>query len=1261
MAERFSPASGRGASRPLPRHRRHGIAGRGLAALLLAVSGLSLVSSPAQAATLSTTVEVIADGTSTIDWSPGNLLTPTPNTIHEPGDDIGPNSGPLRNGIVRTLDTTTVEVTYKVNQPPSNGNVVLTVTVDPTGTSPAGTARIADNWGPPACPADSVGPATGPAARTVYTCDFGAVAASDPSVGGTFTIDIVAPMSTPNGSTFRVTSTIADGDSTVTDDSDVVEVSAAPRFDLFKEALGTPQTRNRPNTVVSTGTTGIEQRWAIGFRGAAATDGFGLSELVPSLFTLDDLVSASPAVPVHLVAPSCSTSLSDTNWPAQVPPITADPSRQLGKPTTLSCSQGIATANAPFPPITVTLGGLDWARAATPPDKDQYGNALTAGHQAMVGFFTFSTWTSHDDIDLADGTDDDTGSVLVCNAVEAGGPGAASGTSGGWLPDTGAVSTWDPDDIAGVSNFPTGAQANQLEPVGNNGVCQPEVNFSPTVSGTYFKSPLVPVLNGAGVQATATTVSDIPFLNIGNVPYPQSPPQTQSDKVVLCDKWDNSRFLPASAVSSTVSTSFGAFPVTVEYGAGQWGSAVGGSDPAKWYTQAHSDCSDTADTVTAWTPESQVTFGTTGNIAPFNMVRVFFDAQVPVGNAPQASSVRIRPQWTMIQPAPVGDEFRNYSAAYLPASSQWLTSNCTDETLNNCPDGLVLGESAGQASHWWTVIGGTVDVVKDVVGSHDRDPGDPVTWRVRARGVPSADLNQPNPFPAGGGPTHAVVIRDVLPPGVTYVGPTVGLPPPDAILADTRIAPSSPGFPVTLIADPGFTTLEWDVGDLPWSTTYDIDFTFDTVIDPFADPIRYTNVALGSTPDDPSDYQALNIDIRGDDDFVDVRQGTRAVIDKLVAPIQPSPGSTLTFTLRYGNTSAATFNTMDGIDILPFDGDPRGTVITPGSLTLTGVNVSGHGEVAWVSFVPAGTLDAFNSDPVDGYLDPVVADPVSSPQWPCTLADVTGGLCSGRTLADATAVRFVGTNPSPFLQANEGPFPITLTFAVGLDAASGDTYVNSWANLFEGLETLNYQAQAATLTGTGPALTVKKEARSGQGPWVEAVTVAPGGSVEWRITVTNTGGTPLTGFTFADPAFAGCEAAGAAAAPAQLDPGESFAFTCTDPSVAAGYTNTVTVGGVDPGGHQVEDSDDAQVDVGAAPPKPKPPTLPRTGSDIDRLVSQAVVALAIGLVAVAVADKRRHERRVAFAHWVAHADIDDILRFARDVPRPPAGWFRPGR
>jgi hypothetical protein len=1022
-------------------------------AAVTATLSLTLTVSPAVASpvALRVSVTVLSDGSAPFaDWRPGDTNVPSgPGTAasnRDPGDDFGP-----LDGVVRTLDTSVFDIQYAVDERPpptppfTSGDVLLEVEVK-------GPARVQDGWSAIACTGTNEPDFN--ANRTRFTCHLGVF--SGP-VTKNFSLPVVAPMSARNGDTFSVTAKLKEsanptGDApSATDTSNDIEVSAAPRFELVKSAVfnTVEQSPAGCSGALDPGCpgTGNGQVWIIGVRGFA-DDARGLSQLVPTTIMLSDLVDSSNGVPVWLLR--CSAG-SVPGLPDVVSVVT-DPSRQLALP-----SAGCAQPGGPSSPIDLTIGNIDWDRASTPPILDRDGNLLAADHRGLIAYVSLTTWASHTAIDLTDGVQDSQGQTVVGNSVETDRHGKCGSQGGPW-DSTGVQATWRPVDRSGISNL-----IGQQEPVANNGACLQSQLSRQTQTA---KNRAWPPVNGEGVRSNDITQTRLSFANTGNVVYPPGG--------TVCDKWDNSRFGPSDAgfLTNNDHSSYSG-RLLIEYGTGAWGASTADSDSAEWARQASSGCGDVdtlepttlVPTPGRWLSASGVDFGAGGVGVPvdaFNMVRITNLDPIPIGQA-----LSFSPTWALRPGVPHGEEFRNYAAVREQGSQSWYTSTCASaDSPSGCAPGLRRGQSAGGLSAWWTTVGGSVEVVKDLVGPGRYDAGDTLSaWRIRAGARPTATANPSVTTPATG-TTSDVVLRDILPARLSYVPgslrPAAGFPDPGppAIAVD----------PVT-----GESTLSWRVSDLlgplSWvpGGTYNLDFQFDVAIDVFAETKTYRNTVRAATPDDPTPYGSVADDARVADAPVEVVGASGAVIDKSVSPTALGAGDIATFTLRYANPSSVAIDTMDAIDILPFDGDIRGSHFGSGSFTFAGGTASAKvpAEVAWVSSVPGSTLDGL--DGTDGTLDPsdpsvgAVGDPT---QWPCRLADVGNALACPAipSLAQVTAVRFVGTGPG-FLAAGTGPFSITLRFMLGDGAAVGDKFVNSWLARFSGLEfPIRFTAASAGVT-----------------------------------------------------------------------------------------------------------------------------------------------------------------------------------------------------
>ncbi len=947
------------------------------------------------------TAKVDTTGVHYANWVPGDTTIPNGSLSSpvpmDPGDDYNGT-----NDWVRTLDITTILVTYEVSPDPATG----TGSIEITGSISGGPVFF-----DPVQPVTSGigGSCTGPngfgllptsTQATSFSCDIAAIAPGA-SVSKTFELEVIAPMSTPHLSSFTVDATISEsGVPRGSGQTVPTYVSAGPRFELIKRGVGALGGTVSGPPGSANPVPGVVQRWAIGVA-SLSSDPYGLS-MLPGPLALNDLVGTTPAQDVWLHSCIKVAGYNLSSWPQQV--ASSPSASQLLAPTP-ACTQ----SPQPNGPISISLAGIDYSRLTTPPS------------QGLLGYFELQTWVSVADIDEAGGT------LAVCNSVEV--PTAGQLVNNVWTPGTGVVGTWHPVDVSNHPNLLGGA-----EPIDNNGACLAATKPVPQASESrWYKAAQAP-FDGTGVAQSATPQSRIGYYNTGPATLP-------AGGGYICDKWDDSRFEPGPLPAPSLSIPW-ATNVKVEWGTGNWGSQSTAGDQTKWKEQATNDCSDNAMFTSSTTVALSSLKGTTAP-AGVNVVRFTF-----VDSLPGSQFIQILLEWNIKSTVTPGEELRNYAAAYMPDRSLYQSSNCSQNSVGVCRTGLIKGESAGPNSHWWTVISGSVNVVKSRPSPSDTfafAPGGTMTWQVDATGV----------APAVGavGSTKAVTIVDTLPPGFTYLpGTSTGLPEP---VCTSAVSPQ---------------VCTWTVGNLPWGTT--VTFSFQTSISLFEPPATYTNTARGETPDDPTPYDFPDPDPRIDTETVDVIRASGASIDKVASPAAPGPGDTVTYTLHYANLSSADLATMDAVDLLPFNGDPRGSVIGSGALTLTGVNPSSKvpPEEIWVSDSAPAALDAL--DGVDGYVDTKAAGifAVGLAQWPCTVSGSTltaagGGPCPF-SIGQVTALRFIGTGSiqKPFLPVGSGPHAMTLTYKLG-QCITGNRFANSWLARFGDLLPIRYPAQTAATSG----------------------------------------------------------------------------------------------------------------------------------------------------------------------------------------------------
>ncbi len=993
-------------------HRHPNLASIGLVTALLAAILVTVpLAAPADAATLAVNITRLYDGTAPFeDWSPGDTTTPTPNGSHDPGDDLDGN-----NGIVRTLDDVRYRVEYSINPPLPSGDLVLEVELTNAGWK--------DGWvpGSSTCPNGS----SFSADRSLWTCNLGVVTGSS----GTVAIDIpaVPPTSTADGNQIQAEVRItedADPTTTQTANAALTTVSAAPRYEVTKQRVG-----DATVTANSLGDIGLAARYFVGLH-AADADPRGLSALTDPLTVTDNF-----GVPGAEL--TCYNGLYGA-LPFHNTKTPANPDRAVSTAYS-TCAQ---TGDA----LDITWD-INWDRAAPPPTQGSY-SSLYSYAQNLVAYDLVSAWLPITTVDAADGTPGDgQGQIYAPNSIETSiGGVAAPGTcsTSTWSPDAGSSSTFDPDDIAGQNNLGGG-----VEPFADNGAC---TRYYLNINTSAFKS---------GPTNGSSVIADQDFSMYQYIYNTTSTGPSLPDRTV-CDKFDNSRF--TLTAPPTLGGSFVPALSTIEYGIGAWGESYPGgpktNDANAWYVQATSDCSDsTAQDLgggVLWVDGASVDWTNSGagtvDADQINMVRVTVNEEIPAGTYVYVPYVfHARNDLTALE------ELRNYSAFVVNPTSTWTVSSCTGQnnTAQTCTDDLDPPAYGGANARWLQVTDSVARVSKSPLGATTLNAGDTNSWRVYAWSYPSAT------YPPGGwagwtGSTD-IVLDDILPESFSYVlgsaraWDNTNTPVP---IADPTIIPDTPSA--------GLTTLRWDLGAVPWNTYRRVEF--DTKVEVYADTGSYTNYAEVHTASDANvPFPAFpNGDTFGRraNASIDVVALSSAVISKTSTTPYIVPGQDTVYSLRFGNPGPDDLEWMDAIDILPYDGDTRGSIITADTFTLADVTAAVANVETWVSDTDPATLSA-----LDGFHDDVLwpADPaVTAPgtaQWPCTFADAQAGAPGCPALADVTALRFIGSDPNPgasgpgdsFVAAGEGPFDITITYNTTVDALPGDTYPNSWMAVFEGL------------------------------------------------------------------------------------------------------------------------------------------------------------------------------------------------------------------
>ncbi|MBN0039100.1 DUF11 domain-containing protein [Cellulosimicrobium cellulans] len=360
-------------------------------------------------------------------------------------------------------------------------------------------------------------------------------------------------------------------------------------------------------------------------------------------------------------------------------------------------------------------------------------------------------------------------------------------------------------------------------------------------------------------------------------------------------------------------------------------------------------------------------------------------------------------------------------------------------------------------------------------------PGEPITYTLTysangAGGVPPT--------------VDGYELIDTLPLGVTYV------------------AGSATPAPVITTNGSGQQVLTWTLDGVPTNTN--VPLSYQAVADSSVDPGSIlTNTANATyAGGEASDTAQVTVSTNG---YTAIGKSADTPFIPNLAGDGVGQGS-WTVTLRSFDPLSQAFT--DTIDILPFNGDGRGTAFT-GDYTLEGVDAVAGATVYYTAEDPA-TLSDDPEDPQNG------APGTPSSIWSTTYSP------------DATAIRVVGPELAP---------GATQQFKVRIatdGVEGGDVLVNRAQAVAEHTELVMRTSAPITVANYYSAA-LKKEILDADGVWRDAndVTDYPsfrvGDTVRYRITVTNTGQGTLTGIDVTDD-----QQPGLGSFPiVSLDPGQS--------------------------------------------------------------------------------------------------------------------------
>jgi len=323
-------------------------------------------------------------------------------------------------------------------------------------------------------------------------------------------------------------------------------------------------------------------------------------------------------------------------------------------------------------------------------------------------------------------------------------------------------------------------------------------------------------------------------------------------------------------------------------------------------------------------------------------------------------------------------------------------------------------------------------------------------------------------------------------------------------------------------------------------------------------------ILLSATVDDgaaPGDVytNSAEIDLAGvtneDTAVTKVRDGGYTFLTKTADTQQVSHvdgTATDGWTVRLTSADTGTQSFTDAIDILPYNGDGRGTTFS-GTYQLAGAVAAVTGAKVYYTTQDPATLVDDPADASNGAAGSIAGNTVG---WTTTYT------------AAATAVRVIGPSLAP---GDSQEFKIKIT----TDGAEfEDMYVNraeARASRTELVMRTSSWFQIAAVN----SLTIKKYVQDAEGNWHDAQNVDDypsfhnGDTAKYRLVVTNTGDQPITNVQLDDDRI---DLAGLDPLPAGLEPGAVIAELLPGEDNAVTIEYEVELTGNDPGAHVINNA-----------------------------------------------------------------------------------------
>ncbi|WP_158253550.1 MULTISPECIES: SdrD B-like domain-containing protein [unclassified Pseudoxanthomonas] len=363
---------------------------------------------------------------------------------------------------------------------------------------------------------------------------------------------------------------------------------------------------------------------------------------------------------------------------------------------------------------------------------------------------------------------------------------------------------------------------------------------------------------------------------------------------------------------------------------------------------------------------------------------------------------------------PIGTRVNNWNAytfdgGYASVSSRIVTDSTGHNWLTGGPSGYTgEGKTAYQQGDTVTLVGARAEVTKETVvpdnAATQAVGGQPITYVLNP--ILSAAIATPQ--------TSTMTVKDVLPPGLSYVTGSASLTP--VVQNNT---PST-----------GYTTLTWTLNNVAVGQPI-TPITFQAMVDvTLANGTYIPNFTVVSSPLDTRTCQASggaydgildtgytvdgsNGNVTGNLCVHAARKDLRVSnpggfqVNKTAIAPQIEPGQLARYQLSW-ISAGNDLNSSDLIDVLPYSGDARGSTFS-GTARLAGAlgPVANDGTPASIIYYTSASPASISQDPND----PSNALSGGSTVW-CTAAQIGSAGCPAG-YAQVTAIRVASSGLQP--------------------------------------------------------------------------------------------------------------------------------------------------------------------------------------------------------------------------------------------------------